>query len=848
MNYKIAPAKEPQFLFLLSLFAFLELFISGVVTLFITPDPKNAVIFGFSALRLVQVVVIWILAIIVLVAGVIARKNELSLDSAWLVNKSRNLRRAVYAISFAFIVLGWLALFCPAYMFGRLGSIFMRIQPFSVALGLSMAQSWLFFLFARGWPRFRIIGMPALKKYYKPILLFAVIMIGLGVFIASTKFGLLVHLTDAHVPGIPLAGLQWCFILLLVGVWIWLAPDQESDQPLLKIVKKYRLLPILIFLTAFLVWGLTPMLWHFFSLQPAPPSYQPFPFSDARTNDLGGISILRGYGIYFYSLTDKPLYLVFMAILHFFAGFNYTLMTWLQILVLAFIPVILFLLGKRFHSTIFGIFLSLVLIFRQRNSIVLSTTVSSTNPKLFLTEGMTLLGIALFAYLVFLWMRDPKIWLAVLCGGCIGATSLIRLNPLFLFPAIACLIVPTFWKMGKKFLFRHLSAYTLAFLILIIPWLIIGVNPQGTSWFLIKLQYVIQHRYGNVDSSLHSQVDPGLPGIEMAAINFGKSAVTTLQPSRLQDLAAIDFAEATFSQNTPSVSMMVDNASEGTVERFLDHLLHNFFTSVMSLPNSLRIDDLNHLTRTVYWNDGPRWQGNLPPIQTVLIFLNLVLIAIGLGYSWVHYRWAGMIPMTIFLAYSISLASAMNSGGRYIVTMDWVLYFYYGLAIIVIVEFINKVLAREDQSQQTVHLDFDSKRGIPDRRKFVFSLVGIIFLASLIPMANLVMPLVTVSARNRPDVLAAQKNLSAQAMPGTNIVYGEILYPYYVHDKLTFDFITPAGDTSYEIDVPQDSKLKLISGENAFIDLSKDLKENPQIEKIYMYQNEQPVLIWSLQP
>ena len=136
MSSKIAPAKEPQALFLLALLAFIELFFSGVVTLLIFPDPKSAFIFGYSAQRLLLVAGTWILATIVLAAGIMARRHKLSLDSAWLVDKSKNLRRTIYAISFTLIVWGWLSLFCPAYIFGKLIYIVERLQPFSIALSV----------------------------------------------------------------------------------------------------------------------------------------------------------------------------------------------------------------------------------------------------------------------------------------------------------------------------------------------------------------------------------------------------------------------------------------------------------------------------------------------------------------------------------------------------------------------------------------------------------------------------------------------------------------------------------------------------------------------------------------
>lgn len=843
MNFKIASTKEPQFLFLLSLFAFLELAFSGVVTLLITPDPKNALIFGFSAQRLLLVAGIWILAVIVLAAGVMARKNKSSLDSVWLVNERRILRLPIYAISFGLIAWGWLSLFCPGYLFGKLVFIFERMQPFSIALGASLAQSWLFYWFARGRLDFRGLGRSAFQKYYRPTFLIAVIVIGVGIFMATTKFGLLANMIFANVPGIPLTGLQLFFILLLVGLWIAFVPNQEMDRSFLKIAEKY-LLPILIFLTAVLVWGLTPLPGNFFSLAPSAPSYQPFPLSDARFHDLGGISILQGFGIYFHQNYDKPLYMVFLAILHIFAGSNYTIMTWLQILILAFIPVVLFLLGSKFHSTAFGIFLSLVLIIRQRNAIVLSLKVSSINPKLFMSEELTLLGVVLFAYLAFIWIRDRKIWLALLCGGCVGAASLIRFNALLLFPALAGLIVLVFWKSGKKFLMSHLAVFTLAFLIILIPWIMSSVNSQGTPWMFSKLRAIFKQRYGSIDSSIRGIAGAGLPEMGMAAIKLEGNTVLTFQ-----DWAAKDFAGGVLSSDTRDALVKTITDSGAIVYRFFYHLFHNFSTSVLSIPNSLVYDDLNHLSQRVYWIDLGGWQGDLPVIQTGLVFLNLILLAFGLGYSWTRHRWAGMIPIFIFIAYSVSLGAAMNSGGRYLTPIDWVIYFYYGLALVVIIKFVYKGLTGKYQSRPASP-DSGGTARISDRQKFGFSLAGIILLASLIPIANFVLPAVTASARNQANMEAVGEKISANEEPGVSVVYGEILYPYYDNLLVTFDLLTPGGSVRYSLTRPPKLKANLTGGEHAFIALRSIDQEHPIVESVYLWQaaNPVPVLIWKYQP
>jgi hypothetical protein len=413
---------------------------------------------------------------------------------------------------------------------------------------------------------------------------------------------------------------------------------------------------------------------------------------------------------------------------------------------------------------------------------------------------------------------------------------------------VACLIVPTLWGMGKKFVLRHLSAYTLAFLILLIPWLFSSVNPQGMPWFFTKIQLIIHQRYTSVyPSSIQSNLDSSLPEMAMASVPMEGHPVSIVQLSSLQNWVTNGYDEETLSQSLRTTALYKKNNSGGLFFRGMYHLFHNFSTSIMSMPDSLIYNDLTHLTQPVYWVDGGDWQGNLPLTQTVLIGLNLFLIAIGLGYSWVHHRWAGMIPMVIFMAYSVSLGVAMSSGGRYLVPIDWVIYFYYGVALVAIIQFIYKVLMGKGNYQPASLVAGTAER-ISNRSKLGFSLAGIICLASLIPLASFFMPVVTASARNRADVESAVEKISAYERPGESTVYGEILYPYYKNGKLTFVFITPSGDASYTIDRPRGSKPELSSGEYGFIVLHSDVQEKPQVQTIYLWQDAQPVPIWNYQP
>jgi hypothetical protein len=849
MSFKVGPGKEPKFLFRLSLLSSLELFISGLMTLLISPDPKNALVFGFSLQRLFLLAGIWIFAILVLLAGVTARKKKISLDSAWLVNKNKYLRATIHAITFILILWGWISVFCPGYLFSRQVFIFERLQPISIALGLSFAQSWIFYLFARGRLGFRAPIKYVFQKYYRPTLLFAGVMVVLGIFIATTKFGLVGNLMFWNVPGIPLTGLQLLFILLLAGSWIVFVPVQEQDHRFWKVVTRFRLIPVLIFIAAVLAWGLTPMTSQFFSLRPAAPGFQPFPFSDARFHDVGGISILKGYGIYFFGYTDKPLYMVFMAVLHFFAGYNYSLMTWLQILVLAFIPVVLFFLGKKFYGTSLGIFLSLTMIVRQSNAIILSNRILSVNPKLFMSEELTSLGVVTFCYLVFLWIRERKAWQALLCGACIGAASLLRLNPLFLFPAAICVIVPAFWRLGKKFISTQLIFYILGFMILFVPWVVTGVNPQGTPWLLIKLENVIQTRFGGTQSPVRQSLTSGLPVLGVEAAGLQGSAAFNLAVGNSQGLNSGEYVQALSLENAAATLASGVINPEGVVLPFLDHLLHNFSTSLLSIPTSLRYDDLNQLSQQPYWVEGKEgWLGDLPAAQTGLVFLNILLIAIGLGYCWVHHRWAGMVPMAVFLAYSLGVAAAMNSGGRYIVPMDWVLYFYYGLAVLAMIHFVQKVISGRGSEQSADH-NLQPSYKTTDRRSMVFSLVGVVIIASLVPMSNLALPALPANQAARAQVEAARNIISADEAPGISILSGIILYPYNNNGTMSFTFLTPVGVQSYIINIRTTPMMgKLTGGENAFIALGDDALGNPQVDSIYLWEGGATVLLWKFQP
>jgi len=148
----------------------------------------------------------------------------------------------------------------------------------------------------------------------------------------------------------------------------------------------------------------------------------------------------------------------------------------------------------------------------------------------------------------------------------------------------------------------------------------------------------------------------------MLAINLEGNLLPILPNSPIQYQATDDPARSLFSQASSGAQVTTDPNSEGIVYRFLYHTFHNFSTSVMALPNTLIFDDLNHLNWNVLSTNSVNWHGDLPLSEILLIFLNLLLVAVGLGYSWIHYRWVGNAPADHFHSL-FSVAGRCNEFG-----------------------------------------------------------------------------------------------------------------------------------------------------------------------------------------
>ena len=150
---------------------------------------------------------------------------------------------------------------------------------------------------------------------------------------------------------------------------------------------------------------------------------------------LGGQYLIIGGKLETPYLTEKPFYALFLGLLHYFFGQSYQVVTNVQILFLAFIPVLIYYLGKRFAGVSFGIGLALYAIIKEATSILFTYKISVSNSRLMMTEMPSALLLILAAILIMEWLRRDRPSHALpLAAGCVlGWQSLcVRIISLYL--------------------------------------------------------------------------------------------------------------------------------------------------------------------------------------------------------------------------------------------------------------------------------------------------------------------------------------------------------------------------------------------------------------------------------
>ncbi len=637
------------------------------------------------------------------------------------------------------LILG-LSLFFLRYLDPKWLPVYHRLAPllwYLFALGI---QALVFFaLLRRGFhpralaPR-RLVYLAALLPFGALTLVFF--------FVALSRVGIEPDEGYWGEPGAAIQGWQFALSLLAGAALFILLGGGGELRP--KIVHLFW--PLAIYLTAVALWLSVPLevLRNSFYAPITPPLNIPLPYSDAGYYDYLAQSLLIG-GDYLGGVPPRPLYVTFLAALHFFFGQNYSAIIAAQTCVLALFPLALYFLGKRLHSPAAGLTAALFAVFRELVSLWISSDIRSANSKIFTTDFPTAMALA-FLSLVFLWWlerRDFKsTWLA---GGCFGLALLFRTQSLLVLPVVFILAWFAYRRNFKQWTLAA-AVFALPMILTVLPWLI--------------------HNYGVLGKFAFD--DPG----QMATL-YSQYGLTGHN-----DLSLFDPQRDSLPRKMISFTL----ANPAYVARFMtSHFLNTEIGGLLTLP---LIKPFNGLFAPVnlYW---ATWTQNLEWYNSLLLLFYLAVIALGLAAAWRRARWAGLIPLAVNFGYALSNAVARFSSWRYNLPVDWVAYFYFALGAMEIFAALSLLFGTRveklfpadssDAAQKLSLQEFHPRLLLP---ALAFALIGASpWLAKgLVPLRYTASP-AALSARFVSAGYNADEIAAFLSQPASLILEGRALYP-----------------------------------------------------------------------
>lgn len=626
------------------------------------------------------------------------------------------------------------------------------------------------------------------------------ILAAVFLFVAWTRLGLTPDSAYWGEPGVPVMG--WQFGLMFLGGLCALLLS-------LRVPDKHRLDAALggaLWITAVVIWLSVPnsVMQSSFYAPVNPPANQPFPYSDAGYYDTMAQSLLMGYP-YLGQIPTRPLYILVLTGLHALVGQRYNLIIAGQTLILAFIPVLLYLLGRKLHSRMAGVMVALFAIFREWTSLQISSQTRVSNSKTLLVDLPTLLLVLLACLFALRWLdhRDEKS--ALVAGGAFGMLLLLRTQSMLILSVLFLLVILSYGWRNRAWL-GGLGFFLAGFAAAVTPWLLHNYLASGHFTFDAPFQYQViasQYQYtGNLD---------------LGSVNLeGKGLAGMLLTFLLKDPKFVLGFIAT-------------------------HFLATQIDGLLALPLFQPFHGLN-APINLYWMN---WDGQLSWVNLLLILVYLALIGIGLGAAWKRWRWVGLVPLSFSLGYSLANGIGRFSGWRYDLPADWISYFYFGIGLAEILGVLAFLFgARENDlltSAKQVQGDATAQSARRQRHKFsvtLASLMGCFALIGGLPWAaeGIAQPRYSGQTadvlQTRLSSSAAVQNLGVDraqiekflAAPDADLQIGRLVYPRYFTrgDGLSSTHPWPAYE---QRDFPRLGFLLLSQGRQDAVFATRDVPE-----------------------
>lgn len=715
---------------------------------------------GLSPIRLFSLAGILLLVIF---SGAVFFKVRSADFVETLTAHIQRLKSAVF-LSFAGFTLAWAAwlavLYKNAWLLYSSAALYERSVP------LLLLGAWTSF----------VLGMALVLPHFRPapplpnvvrntaLLLMAGIA-AIAVFMSATGIGFTYDLVGLNwgPAGVPITFAQ-VNLVLAIGFLLFFAFAILRAKIRFNLARGLFVLDGLVFIG---LWAAAVALWSAQTISPShfspavsAPNFEYYPYSDAALFDKASYRMFSGVGLGDATIR-RPLYAGLLAVFHIIGGVEYDGTVAVQILLLAFIPALLYLLTKKLSNHLAGFLAGGLVILREANAIQLSGSIATAHAKLMMSDLPALLGIAALTYACILFFEKPKQdgWLALVIGGVLGLLLLVRAQSLVLLPLILLIILLREKFRKPAWISAALVAAGLAAIIL--PW-------AWRNWMVTG--------------------SPALgDGGEKVLMARNYSLNVTEYPQPLPNET-----DAEFSDRLTRQILAYIHEHPGDVAFFIsNHFLRGAATSAVFLAPAYSTATPAEIIRHLpFWED---WTGSLPRHAVVPLAANLALLAFGIGLA-ARNKSVSWLPLLFFLVYQAGNAIARTSGWRFSLPVDWVVIVYISIGL------------AHFPSRMTFKNEADAAPSSPEsKRRFAPA----VFL--LLCLAGMSLPLA--------DRAAAQKDVAALTVQAQTALLAQgILQPQHVSEFPEYKnavvlsgvalyprYFRPNGNV-YLADMPQDAR------------------------------------------
>lgn len=529
------------------------------------------------------------------------------------------------------------------------------------------------------------------RSRYVPALVVLGSFIMLWIFLAVTGYGFGFESVETgffRAPGPPILGTQ-IFIslvaaLLSVRLWRW-AGTKFHWNWIEHSVRKDLVIGLLLWIVTCIAWMSVPIQPNWFADPPRAPNYTFSPNSDALIYDTVAQSVIVGAGFENHTWGDqvrKPMLAALLAGLHLVGGLGYEKIIWLQVGLLAIFSPLVYFITKMLDSRSSGILAALLIIFRERNAIILADTITVSHAKVLMSDLPAAIGVTMFLILAILWLKKPmqRGVLAMLSGGVLGFFALIRIEIIVIMIPVSLV---SLWMLRRNLRswLLGLGALTLGLMLMFSPWVIRNLIVTQVLYLDADISPLIE----NFISSKGIRSD-----YEVGVNTFGgyKDALMAKRTVYSQDMV-----EAHVLANN-------DKDAISGVENFLDHYFNGQIQMVLflsmkpqvleTLADAILMGDpfeswatccsVKPYVRSLpyWWSD---WDGKLAPQSNIPMVLVLIVISFGFVVLWRRQKILGLLPTLGGIVSLLFFAMLNRSGGRWIVEFDWVSTMVYGIGL-----------------------------------------------------------------------------------------------------------------------------------------------------------------------